>query len=109
MSDIDPATPYEICARCDHFVEENDIEAIVFGAATYLHLDDGEKEHDHDALPSGDVRTFGQWRADRPDLFAMTWRWFAEPAIGPNAQVYVTVGRPIRNGELRGYVPGSAA
>ena len=73
---------YEMCAQCWHFVEPNDAPpAPPFTLASYVHLDDGEKEHDHDATPSGDGRTLGAWRDAYPGLFVT----YADGKIGPNS------------------------
>lgn len=70
---------YEICAKCDHFIEYD--QMLITGTAHFLHLDDGEKEYDHDATPSGDSRMLLDWRLQRPDLFET----YADGAIGPNS------------------------
>lgn len=76
---------YEICAYCDHFIEDNPawVPEDGFTVPPFLHLDDGEKEHDHDAEPSEDVRDLGQWKIDRPELFT---EW-ADGKIGPNSSM----------------------
>lgn len=76
------AHEYEMCSHCWHFVEPNDscpVEGIKLAA--YVHLDDGEKEHDHDAAPSGDGRTLAAWRNAYPGLFTT----FGDGKTGPNS------------------------
>lgn len=77
---------YEICAKCDHFIEFNEVSEA--GLASHFHLDDGEKEYDHDATPSGDSRLLIDWRLQRPDLFLE----YADGAIGPNSVFHVNSG-----------------
>lgn len=73
---------YEKCAHCWHFIEPNDAEPVPeITLAAYLHLDDGGKEHDHDAAPSGDARTIVQWGQSCPELFHV----YPDGAIGPNS------------------------
>ena len=78
---------YTLCAQCDHFVEPNDSAdptvplAYFPGAAAFIHLDDGEKEHDHDAVPGDETHTLREWQARRPDLF----RAHRDGKIGPNS------------------------
>lgn len=64
-------TLYTMCQHCDHFVDEED---------PVVHLDDGEKEHDHNAEP-GKTRTMHEWQQARPDLFIK----HADGKIGPNS------------------------
>ena len=71
---------YTMCQRCAHFVEPNDDYITTPGLAAYLHLDDGEKEHDHEAWP-GAQATLIQWRRIRPDLFVT----YSDGKIGPNS------------------------
>jgi hypothetical protein len=81
-------TIYEKCAHCWHFTEPNDTKPDEFFVyAAYVHLDDGGKEHDHDAEPSGDVRTLDQWRHDHPELFTE----YGDGAIGPNSGQFTPV------------------
>lgn len=76
---------YEMCAHCWHFVEPNDvISTPEFPVAAYVHLDDGEKEHNHDATPSGVKGTLTAWRAERPSLF-VTYR---DGKTGPNSAYF---------------------
>lgn len=83
MTASDSATlNYEKCAKCWHFIEPNDVGPDEFFTyAEYLHLDNGEKEHDHDAAPSGDIRTLEQWEHDHPELFTE----YSDGEIGPNS------------------------
>ena len=83
-------TIYEKCAHCWHFIERNDTtgsELFDFGfkLAEYVHLDNGEKEHDHDAMPSGDIRTLDEWKRDQPSLF----HTYADGNIGPNSADFI--------------------
>ena len=71
--------PYTLCQHCDHFVEPNDVTEP--GIAEYIHLDNGEKEHDHDARPSAITMTLDEWRQVRSDLFQV----YPDGAIGPNS------------------------
>lgn len=87
-----PMTPmqrpvlYEMCARCWHFVEPNDAEPNpYFTIAAFVHLDDGTKEHDHDAVPSGRMATLDEWQRDYPELFVE----YADGKIGPNSAYFV--------------------
>lgn len=75
---------YEICGHidCMHFIEENDVQGE--GIAPYLHLDDGEKEHDHDAIPSGIIHTLTEWSKIWPELF----RKYPDGKIGPNSSQF---------------------
>lgn len=77
---------YEICAKCDHFIEFDQV--LLDGSPHFLHLDDGEKEHDHSAASSGDSRMLIDWRLQRPDLFTE----YADGAIGPNSAFHVNSG-----------------
>lgn len=74
---------YTMCGKCDHFVydQRNDFDQP--GIADFIHLDDGEKEHDHDAIP-GETHTLKGWRDIMPELFEM----FADGKIGPNSIHY---------------------
>jgi hypothetical protein len=89
-----------LCRRCDHFIEDNAIsregvpEPLRSEIAEYVHLDNGNKEHDHDAMPTGatlavewfaGVAMFlSDWRAMRPDLFI----GHADGQIGPNSRFH---------------------
>ncbi len=64
---------YQLCSECDHFVELQD-------DGSFFHLDDGEKEHDHDAKP-GIEHTLEEWKILRPDLF----QTYPDGKIGPNS------------------------
>jgi len=72
---------YDLCLHCWHFVDENSAFGDYPGLARYVHLDDGEKEHDHDAEPTGEPRTLEVWRLTNPSLF----RTYADGKIGPNS------------------------
>ena len=56
------------CGRCDHFIEDNTITVNGHDVVGYVHLDDGDKEHTHDAGP-GLTHTLPEWKMLRPDLF----------------------------------------
>jgi hypothetical protein len=76
---------YEMCAHCRHFVEPNDVgSTLPFPVAEYVHLDNGEKEHDHDAAPGGIRGTLGAWREDDPGLFVT----YPDGETGPNSAHY---------------------
>lgn len=68
---------YTICSRCDHFVEFDE------DAQVYTHLDDGEKEYDHNAIPHTTLHG-NVWQAVRPDLFFK----YADGKIGPNSKFH---------------------
>lgn len=70
---------YQLCSRCDHFVDRND--DTILGLAEYLHLENGEQEFDHEAEPNGEVCTLAEWKALRPDLFVL----HPDGAVGPNS------------------------
>jgi hypothetical protein len=72
---------FEMCGHsgCSHFITAN--PAAGPGLAAFDHLDDGDKEHDHDAVPGGGTGTLATWRTTRPDLFVM----YADGRIGPNS------------------------
>jgi hypothetical protein len=82
-------TTYEKCKHCWHFIEPNDETQIpgfaVLKLAEYVHLDNGEKEHDHDAEPSGDKRTLDEWKNAHPELFHM----HKDGMIGPNSVHFI--------------------
>jgi len=73
---------YTICAvpGCWHFIEENGTRDYGIQFAEYVHLDDGEKEHDHDALP-GIARSLDVWKLTNPSLFVT----YDDEKIGPNS------------------------
>lgn len=73
---------YTKCAYCDHFVEENIPDEP--GIAPYIHNDDGEKEHDHDAVPSTESHTLKEWNDIKPELFTL----YHDGKIGPNSEYY---------------------
>lgn len=78
--------PYEMCGNpaCAHFIESNDAYVPGYGISEFNHLDDGEKEHDHDALPSGVVKTLREWAEIWPALFAT----YPDGKIGPNSKFF---------------------
>lgn len=73
-------TAYEQCAHCDHFIERQGTAGLV------RHLDDGEQRYNHDAAPSGEVRTFAEWLKRRPNLFVL----HSDGKIGPNSALHGT-------------------
>lgn len=75
---------YEMCAHlgCMHFVQPNDAFKPGYGIAEYIHLDDGEKEHNHEAIPSGVTHSLEEWRALWPELFHR----FPDGKVGPNSK-----------------------
>jgi len=79
-------TSYEKCRLCWHFIERNDTDPEDFAGtgivvAEYVHLDNGEIEHDHDAEPSGDRQTLAAWKQQHPELF----RSYPDGQTGPNS------------------------
>jgi hypothetical protein len=80
---------YEKCRDCWHFIEPNDADP-GFTLAEHVHLDNGEKEHDHDAAPSGDTRQLNVWRTAHPELFTA----YADGKIGPNSAHFAPVEKP---------------
>ena len=75
---------YDLCAEpgCWHFVDENwPYTEQDEGIAPFIHLDDGEKEYDHDAVPSGKPETLRIWRLAFPELFWV----YSDGKIGPNS------------------------
>lgn len=81
MTNMETST-YFLCTQCAHFVEENYSALLepTAGYAEYVHLDDGEPEYDHDAVP-GQSDTLAGWRRSRPELFGT----YADGKIGPNS------------------------
>jgi|WetSurMetagenome_2_1015567.scaffolds.fasta_scaffold03898_27 hypothetical protein len=76
---------FTLCEKCDHFVEPNEEEDIEkWDCAEYIHLDDGEKDHDHDAQPSQYRALLTAWRLSRPDLFLP----HSDGKIGPNSRYH---------------------
>ena len=86
MSDFDHLT-YRRCTDCWHFVDENTSFGELPGIAEYLHMDDGEKEHDHDAAP-GEGMTFAEWKRTHPELFVT----YTDGKIGPNSEHFGRTG-----------------
>jgi hypothetical protein len=84
---------YEMCGQegCWFFIEKNDAEAEPgFEIAAHVHLcaaeyDSADPDADHNATPSGDVRTLGEWRGAYPALF----HEFPDGYIGPNSKYFV--------------------
>ena len=74
---------YEMCGDefCYHFIEDNPDD----GFAAYIHLDDGDKEYDHDAIPSGQIHKLSWWRMAWPQLFLT----FPDGKIGPNSKHFL--------------------
>ena len=68
---------YTLCKFCDHFVDADG------------HLEDGEQEFDHDAEPSDQTQTLGEWRKLRTDLFRM----HADGKVGPNSRHHSRRGK----------------
>lgn len=84
MGKIPSVTVYEMCGNenCWHFIEDNSASFYPgMNIAEYVHLDDGEKEYDHDAIPSGDIFTLDEWRNRHPFLF----KEFPDDKVGPNS------------------------
>lgn len=77
---------YELCGqpKCPHFIVENDCYELDKTLAPYIHLDDGEKEHDHDAFPSFIIYTLEEWRVMWPELFET----YSDGKIGPNSSQF---------------------
>ena len=73
-------TMYTLCTRCQHFVERN-CDTTTPGLAKFVHLDDGEQEYDHDAVP-GVRHTLRVWKKLRPDLFTK----YRDGKVGPNSR-----------------------
>ena len=85
---------YEMCGNefCYHFIEENPSYSkdnpFSYGGdliAQFIHLDDGEKEYDHDAIPSGMIHRFSWWKMAWPQLFT----GYPDGKIGPNSRYFV--------------------
>ena len=82
-----------MCAKCDHFVDDNILVKGDFyfddpakpageeGLARFIHLEDGEQEFDHDAVPGGELATLSKWKLGRPELFIE----HPDGKIGPNS------------------------
>ena len=83
---MSPDVSYEMCGHrgCWHFVDDNPAFGDYPGLAEYEHLDDGEKEHDHDATPGGDIRTLDEWQRAHPELFT----GYGDGKIGPNSALF---------------------
>jgi len=84
MNKVKIKVKYELCKQCNQFIEENyfgDDELLSVTETTvtlrygtfcrYVHLCDDEEEieNDHDATPSGNIKTLEEWKISRPDLF----------------------------------------
>lgn len=73
---------YVQCAKCAHFVDPNEPADIAqYDVAPYVHLDDGEKEHDHDAQPGPTAMPLREWKRLHPELFQKG----LDGKIGPNS------------------------
>jgi hypothetical protein len=70
---------YTKCKWCDHFVDEDDL----------IHMDDGDKDHDHVAELSDMTYNFYEWQYNRPDLFVL----HPDGKIGPNSKRHVQAGK----------------
>lgn len=86
---------YEKCGHsgCWHFIEDNSGESEGTVASDWykgempdlwLHLDNGDKYHDHVAIPSGERRTLREWEEIHPELF----KAFKGGDIGPNSKYF---------------------
>lgn len=73
---------YVLCKCCDHFVDE------MYNPKgnTFVHLEDGEQEFNHDAMP-GEPRD--DWQEVRPDLFTK----HPDGKIGPNSYFHSRTGK----------------
>jgi len=73
---------YEMCRYCDHFI---DVEWLIDDPDNpnifLIHLDSGEKEHDHEPVRSKEIKRLIDWKAERPDLFTL----YEDEFIGPNS------------------------
>ena len=67
-----------MCYFCNHFIEEND--GAEKGQAKYVHLDDGDKDHDHDAQP-GMSNPVSWWKRELSHLF----KEYPDGKVGPNS------------------------
>lgn len=91
---------YVICKHCDHFVDDNDLPSDLSGAelerfARFIHLNSGEKDHDHEAEPGARMQTLREWKQERPDLFVR----FPDGKIGPNSEYFTHSLEDAREGE----------
>lgn len=71
---------YTICDKCDHFVDKDE--------EGFIHLEDGEQEFDHDAVPK-ESATLQEWQNNRPDLFLE----HPDGKIGPNSLYHSRNGK----------------
>lgn len=83
---------YEMCGNefCYFFVEENHVgesptDDGLVALVKYVHLDDGEQEHWHDAVPSGKLHRLSWWKMAYPQLFT----GYPDGKIGPNSIYFV--------------------
>ena len=105
-----------LCKHCDHFVDENDIDAggqviqtypvsvvvkmpdgNTHQQSRYVHLEDGEQDFDHDPEPSDQVMTQAEWRVARPDLF----KQHPDGKVGPNSIHHSQRGKYTESDEMR--------
>ena len=92
---------YILCKHCDHFVDDNPLGPGEFfyddpakpegvaGYARYDHMENGDQEFDHDALPDGPARFLKEWQHHRPDLFMK----HKDGNIGPNSRFHSRRGK----------------
>lgn len=73
------------CKKCDHFVERNHDADDNHSLCEFIHLDDGDKDHNHDAEP-GQTKSLDEWKTNRPDLFIK----HIDGKIGPNSLHHVS-------------------
>lgn len=73
---------YTLCKHCDHFVDLEDGSLYGQEKDFWVHLDNGYKEHDHDAEPSSQSMVLSEWEEARPDLFVE----HPDGNIGPNSK-----------------------
>jgi hypothetical protein len=88
-TDGDDGRTYELCARCDHFVDFHEETTERGVRAGYAHLDDGEQDYDHAAEPSNVRKTLAEWRRDRPGLFTL----YPDGKVGPNSAYHEPRGQ----------------
>lgn len=82
MNEFDSMS-YEKCEKCWHFVTDNPSREWSGDVVEYIHLDDGEVEHDHDAVP-GASRTLVWWKTFHPELFEV----YPDKKTGPNSAYF---------------------
>lgn len=84
-----PPRLYTQCLHCDHFVDTNDCHRPGDDLAHFEHLEDGEQEFTHDALPGPASHSLADWQRLRPDLFTE----HPDGAIGPNSSYHNQRGK----------------